>query len=60
MRGRLYYESALIAQAEGQADTERTALQHVLALAPASLDLKEIRTRLARLSADAPGTAMGR
>jgi hypothetical protein len=61
LRGRFYYEVALVAQAEGQMDTERSALRQVLQLAPPSLDLQDIRTRLARLGGDfAPAVAVGR
>jgi hypothetical protein len=61
LRGRFYYEVALVAQAEGQADNERAALRQVLQLAPASLDLKEVRARLARLDGQsAPAVAIGR
>jgi hypothetical protein len=61
LRGRFYYEVALVAQAEGQTDAERTALRQVLQLAPPSLDLQEVRTRLARLGADSgPAVATGR
>jgi hypothetical protein len=49
LRGRFYYEVALVAQAEGQTDSERAALRQVLQLAPPSLDLQEVRTRLAHL-----------
>jgi len=49
LRGRFYYELALVAAAEGQTDTERTALRQVLQNAPASLDLDEVRARLAKL-----------
>lgn len=55
LRGRLYYEAALIAQAEGQPDAERDALQQVLAYAPPSLDMAEVRARLAKLGA--PGSS---
>jgi hypothetical protein len=49
LRGRFYYEVALVAEAQGQPDAEREALRQVLAYAPASLDLKEVRARLAKL-----------
>src|SRR5215831_7488706 len=39
LRGRLFYEAALIAQADGEVQRERVALRQVLACAPASLDL---------------------
>jgi hypothetical protein len=61
LRGRYYYEVALVAQLEGQTDGERTALRQVLQLAPASLDLNEVRLRLARLGTDSnPAVAVGR
>jgi hypothetical protein len=49
LRGRFFYEAALIAEAEGDAERERAALKQVLAYAPPSLDLNEVRARLARL-----------
>jgi hypothetical protein len=49
LRGRFYYEVALVAEAEGQPDAERDALRHVLTYAPTSLDLNEVRARLAKL-----------
>jgi hypothetical protein len=49
LQGHLQYEGALIARAEKDTATERTALQRVLALAPPSIDLTEVRTRLAEL-----------
>lgn len=49
VRGRFYYEVALVAQAQGQSDKERAALRQVLQLAPPSLDLNEVRTRLTHL-----------
>ena len=49
LRGRLYYEAALIAQADGQVEQERVALREVLECAPASLDLAEVRARLDKL-----------
>jgi hypothetical protein len=60
LRGRFYYEVALVAQAEGQPDSERAALRQVLQLAPASLDLQEVRARLARLDGQASAVAVGR
>jgi len=50
LRGRLYYEQSLIAAADGDATQERQALSNVLACAPPSLDLKEVRSRLDHLS----------
>lgn len=49
VRGRFYYEVALVAQAEGQTEKERVALRQVLQLAPPSLDLNEVRARLSHL-----------
>lgn len=49
LRGRFFYEVALVAQAEGQTDKERAALRQVVQLAPPSLDLNEVRARLAHL-----------
>jgi hypothetical protein len=49
LRGRLYYEAALIAEADGEVERERAALRQVLACAPASLDLGEVRARLDKL-----------
>jgi len=49
LQGHLEYEGALIAREEGDATTERTALQRVLALGPPSINLAEVRARLAEL-----------
>lgn len=49
LRGRFYYEVALVAQQEGQPNVERQALRQVLACAPASLDLDAVRARLNKL-----------
>jgi hypothetical protein len=49
LQGHLQYEGALIAREEGDAPAERAALQRVLALAPTSIDLAEVRARLAEL-----------
>jgi hypothetical protein len=49
LQGHLQYEGALIAREEGDAANERAALQRVLALAPPSIDLAEVRARLAEL-----------
>jgi hypothetical protein len=49
LRGRLFYEAALIAEADGEVEHERAALRQVLASAPASLDLGEVRARLKKL-----------
>ena len=49
LQGHLEFEGALIARQDGDAGTERTTLQRVLALAPPSVDLAEVRARLADL-----------
>ncbi len=49
LQGHLQYEGALIAREEGDAAAERAALQRVLALAPPSINLAEVRARLAAL-----------
>lgn len=49
LRGRLFYEAALIAEADGDVERERGALRQVLECAPASLDLGEVRARLKKL-----------
>lgn len=49
LRGHLQYEGALIARQEGDAVGERAALQRVLALAPPSIDMAEVRARLGEL-----------
>jgi hypothetical protein len=49
LRGRFYYEDALIAHADGDKEHERRSLQEVLKDAPPSLDLNEVRERLAKL-----------
>ena len=49
LRGHLQYEGALIARQEGDAAGERAALQHVLVLAPPSINMTEVRTRLGEL-----------
>lgn len=50
LRGRLYYEQALIAAADGDRAQERRALSNALACAPASLDLQGLRNRLDELN----------
>jgi hypothetical protein len=59
LRGRFYYELALVAQAEGRPEAERTALRQVLLYAPASLDLAEVRARLTKLGMDMPASTDG-
>jgi len=49
LRGHVEYEGALIAREEGDVAAERAALQRTLALRPASVDLAEVRARLAEL-----------
>jgi hypothetical protein len=49
LQGHLEFEGALLAREESDATTERTALQRVLALSPPSIDLAEVRARLAEL-----------
>jgi hypothetical protein len=49
LRGRLYFEAALVAEADGELERERLALRQVLACAPASLDLGEVRAKLDKL-----------
>jgi len=49
LRGRLFYEGALIARQERDNDGERSALRRVQALAPANVDMAEVRARLAAL-----------
>lgn len=49
LQGHLHYEGALIAREEGDAAAERAALQRVQALSPPSIDLAEVRARLAEL-----------
>jgi hypothetical protein len=49
LRGHLEYEGALIARNEGDTATERATLRRVVALAPPSIDLAEVRARLAEL-----------
>ncbi|MBS0388804.1 MAG: hypothetical protein JSR15_10015 [Proteobacteria bacterium] len=49
LQGHLQYEGALIAREEGDVAAERAALQRVLALNPQSVNLAEVRARLAEL-----------
>lgn len=49
LQGHLQYEGALIAREDGDAAAEEAALQRVLALNPRSVDLAEVRARLAEL-----------
>lgn len=49
LRGRFYYEDALIAHEDGDSDHERRSLREVVKDAPPSLNLNEVREQLARL-----------
>jgi hypothetical protein len=49
LRGRFYYEDALIARIDGDAEHERRSLQEVMKYAPPTLDMNEVRDRLAKL-----------
>jgi hypothetical protein len=49
LRGRFYYEDALIAHTDGDAEHERRSLREVLKDAPPSLNMNEVRERLAKL-----------
>ena len=49
LQGHLRFEGALIARQEGDVTAERAALRHVLALSPPSIDMAEVRARLAEL-----------
>jgi hypothetical protein len=49
LRGRFYYEDALIAHAEGDKERERRSLRVVVQYAPPSLDMTEVREQLAKL-----------
>ena len=49
LRGHLEYEGALIAREYGDVATERATLKRVLALSPPSINLAEVRARLAEL-----------
>lgn len=49
LQGHMIYESALLARTDHDSAAERTALQKVAALAPASVDMAEVRARLAEL-----------
>jgi hypothetical protein len=49
MRGRFYYEDALIAHEEGDKDRERRSLRVVVQYAPPSLNMTEVREQLAKL-----------
>jgi hypothetical protein len=49
MRGRFYYEDALIAHEEGDTERERRSLRVVVQYAPPSLNMAEVREQLAKL-----------
>ncbi|HVY80251.1 MAG TPA: hypothetical protein VG994_04650 [Steroidobacteraceae bacterium] len=49
LRGRFYYEDALIAHAEGDKERERRSLRVVVQYAPPSLNMVEVREQLAKL-----------
>jgi len=48
LRGRFYYEDALIAHADGDKERERRSLSEVIKYAPPSLDMKEVREQYAK------------
>ena len=49
LRGRFYYEDALIAHSDGDTEHERRALREVVRAAPPSLNMNEVREQLAKL-----------
>jgi hypothetical protein len=49
LRGRFYYEDALIAHSDGDAEHERRSLREVVKNAPPSLNMNEVREQLAKL-----------
>jgi hypothetical protein len=49
LRGRFYYEDALVARADGDSEHERRALREVVKDAPPSLNMNEVRAELAKL-----------
>lgn len=49
LRGRFYYEDALIAHADGDTERERRSLSEVIKYAPPSLDMNEVREQYAKL-----------
>ena len=49
LRGRFYYEDALIAHSDGDTEHERRALREVVKDAPPSLNMNEVREQLAKL-----------
>jgi len=50
LRGRFYYEDALIAHADGDKERERRSLSEVIKYAPTTLDMKEVREQYAKLA----------
>jgi len=48
LRGRFYYEDALIAHADGDKERERRSLSEVIKYAPPSLDMNEVREQYAK------------
>jgi hypothetical protein len=49
LRGRFYYEDALIAHTDGDKERERRSLSEVIKYAPPSLDMNEVREQYAKL-----------
>jgi hypothetical protein len=49
LRGRFFYEDALIARADGDTEHERRSLREVVKDAPPSLNMAEVRQELAKL-----------
>jgi hypothetical protein len=49
LRGRFFYEDALIARADGDSEHERRSLREVVNYAPPSLNMNEVRGELAKL-----------
>jgi hypothetical protein len=49
LRGRFFYEDALIARADGDSEHERRSLRQVVNYAPPSLNMNEVRGELAKL-----------
>ena len=49
LRGRFFYEDALIARADGDSEQERRSLRDVVNYAPPSLNMNEVRSELAKL-----------
>ena len=49
LRGRFFYEDALIARADGDSERERRSLRQVVNYSPPSLNMNEVRGELAKL-----------